>query len=83
MKSFKFAAMSKKTDIEAALAAFFTGDIVEVIDYAGDDDHFTVKIKSRKFENMNRVAQSRLAHQALGDLSRTVHAFQFDLTIPE
>ena len=50
--------------------------------HAGHDgsgeSHFRVRIRSREFEGMNRVAIHRAINAALADQLRTVHALAID-----
>lgn len=66
--------------IKAKLADFFVGDSIEVIDYAGDQDHFTIKIKSTKFEGLRTLDKQKMVFKALGDLVGKIHAMQFELS---
>jgi len=74
--------MSNEDRIYKALALAFEGDLVEVIDVRGDQNHFKIILRSQQFEDLNRVAKSRLVYAALGDLAREIHAFEFELSTP-
>ncbi len=71
--------MSKQEKIEQALGAQFPEDDISVTDYAGDGDHFTIKITSKKFKGMGLVQRQRLVNEALKKVDEDVHAYQFDL----
>lgn len=59
-------------ELEAAMrAAFPEGEII-VKDLAGDDDHWSVEIKSAQFVGKNRLAQHRLVQDAVAD--KNIHA---------
>jgi BolA protein len=48
------------------------------------ETHFRVRIVSRAFEGMNRVARQRRVHEILADELRTrVHALSIDAKTPE
>ncbi len=74
---------NKENKIREALTAGFPGDKIEVIDYAGDQDHFLLKINSARFNNLKLVDRQRLVFKTLGPLVAQTHAFQFELLSPE
>jgi len=48
------------------------------------ETHFRVRIVSRAFEGMNRVARQRRVHEILADeLRKRVHALSIDAKAPE
>ncbi len=50
---------------------------------AREGRHFSVKIVSRRFEGLSRVARHRLVYDALGSLmARGVHALAIDARAP-
>ncbi|WP_420005916.1 BolA family protein [Arenibacterium sp. LLYu02] len=84
--------MSVKAEIEAALQEAFHPGILEVQDdsdshrgHAGHDgrgeSHFNVKIRAEAFQGMNRVAQHRAVHKALGDIVPRIHALALDIGV--
>lgn len=73
--------------IQSRLTAALEPQVLEVTDeghlhvgHAGAQDgrgHFHVRIASRRFQGLNRLAQHRLVYDALGDLMTTdIHALR-------
>ncbi len=84
--------MSVKAEIETALREAFQPGVLEVHDdsdshrgHAGHDgkgeSHFNVKIRAEAFGGMNRVAQHRAVHKALGDIVPRIHALALDIGV--
>ena len=79
-------------EIESSLAAALEPERVEVQDdshlhagHAGarEGRHFTVRIVSRRFEGLSRIARHRLVYDALGTLAgRGIHALAIDARAP-
>lgn len=79
-------------DIDAALRGALAPERLEVIDdshlhagHAGarEGRHFTVRITSRRFAGLARVARHRLVYDALADLiPRGIHALAIDARAP-
>ncbi|MFY0310303.1 BolA family protein [Leisingera sp. D0M16] len=81
--------MSVQQEMEAALQAAFAPSALEVVNeshkhagHAGDDgsgeSHFAVRIRAEAFAGMNRVAQHRAVHKALGNIVPRIHALALD-----
>ena len=48
---------------------------IELLDLAGDNDHWQATVTSAQFQGMSRVAQHRMVNAAFGaDLGTTLHA---------
>ena len=75
--------MTKKEQVEQAIAKAFPGDPCTIEDYAGDDDHFRITLSSPQFKNMNNVDRQKKIYAALGDLTKIVHAFEFKIKMGE
>lgn len=74
---------SKQKRLISALENGFPNDQIEVVDYAGDDDHFTLKVTSAQFAGMKTIEKQRLIFKVLGpELLRDVHAMQLELKTP-
>jgi acid stress-induced BolA-like protein IbaG/YrbA len=68
---------SIKSAIEAAIAC----DVVEV---AGDGQHFEALIVAEAFRGLSRLARHRLVYAALGDRMRAeIHALSMTTVTPE
>lgn len=62
-------------DIESAIMAALPDAEVEIMDLAGDNDHFAVMVKSSGFNGKSRVLQHRMVMDALkGKLGGDLHA---------
>ncbi|MDQ6628679.1 MAG: BolA family transcriptional regulator [Pseudomonadota bacterium] len=80
------------TEIEAALAAALSPAELEVQDdshlhagHAGarEGRHFSVRIVSRRFDGLSRVARHRLVYDSLHALmARGIHALAIDARVP-
>lgn len=61
----------------------FPGDLVELIDLAGDNDHYQATIISEKFRDKNRVQQHQMVYSALqGKMQSELHALALSTKIP-
>jgi stress-induced morphogen len=57
---------------------------VEIVDLAGDDDHFSATVTSAAFAGLTRLKQHQLVYRALGThLGGTLHALQLQTLTPE
>ena len=49
---------------------------VEIKDLAGDNNHYSATIKSKIFENLNKIQQHKLVYKSLkGKMGNELHAF--------
>tara|TARA_B000000609_G_C23960508_1_gene233811 strand:- start:332 stop:562 length:231 start_codon:yes stop_codon:yes gene_type:complete len=49
---------------------------VEIKDLAGDNNHYSATIKSKIFENLNKIQQHKLVYKSLkGKMGDELHAF--------
>ena len=49
---------------------------VEIKDLAGDNNHYSATIKSKIFENLNKIQQNKLVYKSLkGKMGDELHAF--------
>ena len=87
---------AKAADIDAALRAALAPQALEVLDdghlhvgHAGarEGGHYTVRITSRRFAGMSRVARHRLVYDALRHLlgpgGQGIHALAIDARSPD
>ena len=57
---------------------------IQIQDLAGDDNHFSVTIKSTAFRGKNRVQQHQMVYQALqGHVGTTLHALALTTIVKE
>ncbi len=69
--------------IEAYIKTAFPDARIELIDTAGDQDHYSLTITSEAFRGKNRVEQHKMVYAALGGhMSTTLHALQVKTAIP-
>jgi stress-induced morphogen len=67
------------TDIEAMLMEAFPDADVDIIDLAGDGDHYKAVIKSSAFAGKSRVAQHQAVYAALkGKMGGELHALALE-----
>jgi len=65
----------KQEEIEKLLKEGFPDADIEIQDLAGDDNHFSAKIKSPLFKGKNRVQQHQMVYKALkGKMGAELHA---------
>ncbi len=66
-----------KEKLEKILAEKFPEAQIEVIDLAGDDNHYSVKIVDKIFAGKTRIEQHKMVNQALKHiLGDVLHAMQ-------
>jgi len=67
----------KREDLLQHIEEAFPDATVELVDLAGDNDHWSVTITSSAFNGLSRVARHRLVNKALdGKLGDQLHALQ-------
>lgn len=83
--------MSVKDTLNAKLTTRFAPDYLDVIDESnkhfghagwreGGETHFRVRIATRHFDGMSRVAQHRAVHEVLSDLmDNPIHALAIEV----
>lgn len=65
--------------IMALLKAALPEAQIELIDLAGDNDHWKAVIISEQFQGLSRVAQHQLVYRALGDkMGGELHALALE-----
>ena len=66
-------------EIEALLRTAFPDADIEIVDLAGDNDHFKAKIASAAFAGKTRVAQHQMVYAALrGNMGGALHALALE-----
>lgn len=71
-------------DIESLLATAFPNGKIELVDLAGDNDHYSVTVTSEQFRGKSRVIQHKMVFNALnGAMDSTLHALQVKTQLPE
>lgn len=71
------------TNLHAQLQTHLPRATIEVIDLAGDGDHYRVVVTSPDFAGRPRVAQHQMVYAALGDtMKATLHALSIETKTP-
>lgn len=66
-------------EIQAMLQAAFPDAHIEIIDLAGDGDHYKAIVKSPSFQGKSRVAQHQAVYAALkGKMGGDLHALALE-----
>ena len=75
----------KKDDLLKIIEESFPESDIEIKDLAGDDNHFSVTIRSKKFIGLSRIKQHKMVYEALGNLMKhEIHALSMKtLTLEE
>lgn len=72
--------MSFETEIKESLLSAFPDAKIDLVDYAGDDNHFILTIKEKNLFGKTRVAQHRMINKILDPLYRKgLHALQIEI----
>ena len=70
-------------EIERLIKASIPDAQVEIIDLAGDDDHFSAIVTSREFAGLSKLKQHQLVYKALGShMGGALHALQLQTLEP-
>ena len=65
----------KQQEIEQLLKEGFPDADIQIQDLAGDDNHFSAKIKSSSFKGKSRVQQHQMVYNSLkGKMGTDLHA---------
>ena len=57
---------------------------VEIVDLAGDGDHYAARVVAESFRGQPRVRQHQRVYQALGGrMGNELHALQLSTSVPE
>ncbi len=69
--------------LRAHLADAFPDAEIEIVDLAGDGDHYRARIVSSAFAGMPRVRQHQLVYAALkGQMGGALHALALETSAP-
>ncbi len=69
-------------EIEAMLREAFPDADIEIIDLAGDGDHYKAIIASAAFEGKSRIAQHQMVYGALkGNMGGVLHALALETKV--
>ena len=65
----------KKEELETMIIQAFPEAKVEIIDLAGDDNHYSLTITSNRFSGISRIDQHKMVYEALdGKMGNELHA---------
>ncbi|MEC7381180.1 MAG: BolA/IbaG family iron-sulfur metabolism protein [Pseudomonadota bacterium] len=65
----------KKEELENMITKAFPEAKVEIIDLAGDDNHYSLIITSNRFSGISRIDQHKMVYEALdGKMGNELHA---------
>ena len=71
------------TDLESHLRTAFPDAEIEIVDLAGDGDHYRARIVSTAFAGLPRVRQHQLVYAALkGRMGGELHALALETASP-
>ncbi len=71
------------SEIEEMIRAALPDATVEIVDLAGDGDHYQARIVSERFRGLSRIRQHQLVYQALGGrMGGELHALQLSTGVP-
>lgn len=71
------------TQIEQYLRAAFPDATIDLVDLAGDNDHWQVTITSEQFRGKSRVAQHKAVFDAFGgQMGGALHALMVKTAVP-
>jgi stress-induced morphogen len=64
-------------DLKSLIEKSFPNAQIDIVDLAGDNDHYSVKIIDESFMGKSRIEQHKMVNKALsGYLGDTLHAMQ-------
>ncbi|MAV99064.1 MAG: BolA/IbaG family iron-sulfur metabolism protein [Hyphomicrobiales bacterium] len=67
----------KLSELQTLVQNALPDAIIEIKDLAGDDNHYSITIKSEQFRNKSRLEQHQIVYSALQDKMGTIlHALQ-------
>jgi stress-induced morphogen len=72
----------EQSEIERLIKASMPDAEVEIIDLAGDNNHFSAHVTSSTFEGKSRIEQHKMVYDALGDkMGGILHALALKTSI--
>jgi|TARA_B110000259_G_scaffold97115_1_gene112274 stress-induced morphogen len=72
----------EQIEIEKLIKASLPDAEVEIIDLAGDNNHFSAHVISSAFEGKSRIQQHKMVYDALGDkMGGILHALSVKTSI--
>ena len=72
----------EQVEIEKLIKASLPDAQIEIIDLAGDNNHFSAHVISAAFEGKSRIRQHKMVYDALGDkMGGILHALSVKTSI--
>ncbi len=72
------------SEIEAMIKSSIPDARIEIVDLAGDGDHYEARVVSESFRGQPRVRQHQRVYAALGGrMGNELHALKLSTAIPE
>ncbi len=72
-----------KVELEQLLKDGFPDAMIDVVDLAGDNDHYQVSIVSEQFSGKSRIQQHQMVYQSLnGRVGEQLHALALKTRVP-
>ena len=70
--------------IESLIRQGIPDALVEIVDLAGDGDHYEARVVAESFRGLSRVMQQRRVYDALGGRMGTeLHALKLSTAVPD
>jgi len=74
----------EQSEIEQLIKAAIPDAQIELVDTAGDNDHWSAKVTSAQFRGKSRVQQHQMVNRAFGDkLGTVLHALALTTMAPD
>lgn len=71
-------------EIETLIRAGIPDARVDIVDLAGDGDHYEARVVAESFRGVSRVKQHQLVYQALGGrMGNELHALKLSTATPD
>jgi stress-induced morphogen len=75
--------MADVNEIQTRIEQALPGATAEVVDTAGDSNHFRAVITAPQFEGLSRIQQHKLINEIFeGELGRNIHALSIKTQTP-
>jgi stress-induced morphogen len=70
--------------IEALIQSEIPDARIEIVDLAGDGDHYEARVVAESFRGLSRIERTRRVYQALGGRMGTeLHALKLTTAVPQ
>jgi len=71
-----------KVELESIILKSFPESTIEIIDLAGDEDHYSLSITDASFAGLSLIKQHRMVKEALADvLQSRLHAITIKTSV--